>query len=155
MTDPLLLRVADALGSLYDIESEIGRGGMAVVYRARDRRLRRPVAIKVLPPDMAFRGYTRRFLHEAETAAQLDHPSIVPIYTVDERDGLVYFVMALVDGESLAARLAREPRPQIDFVRRVLRDVCDALAYAHARGVVHRDIKPDNILLGGGASSGR
>src|SRR5215217_6253226 len=107
MSDPLLLRVADALGSLYDIESEIGRGGMAVVYRARDRRLRRPVAIKVPPPDTAFRGYTRRFLHEAETAAQLDHPSTVPIYTVDERDGLVYFVMALVDGESLAARRAR------------------------------------------------
>ena len=93
------------------VDAEIGRGGMAVVYRATDVRLNRRVAIKVLPPELAFNPDVReRFLREAQTAAQLSHPNIVPIYTVDEREGLVYFVMALVDGESLAQRLAREPR---------------------------------------------
>ena len=148
MTDLLRDRVIVAVGDVYDVAEEIGRGGMAVVYRATDLRLKRPVAIKVLPPDLAFREDVRtRFQHEAETAAQLNHPNIVPIHSVDERGGLVYFVMPLVDGESLAARLLRQPRPPLDDVRRILRDVADALAYAHAHGVVHRDIKPDNILL--------
>lgn len=148
MTDLLRDRVIAAVGDLYEIEGELGRGGMSVVYRARDVRLRRPVALKVLPPELAFRGDVRsRFLREAETAAGLSHPHIVPIYSVDERDGLVYFAMACVDGESLAARMRREARPPVDFVRRVLREVADALAYAHSRGVVHRDVKPDNVLL--------
>ena len=117
---------------------------MGIVYRAGDRRLKRQVAVKVLPPDLAFRAEIRsRFLHEAETAAQLSHPSIVPIYTVDERDGLVYFVMAYVDGETLGARIkaAKGPLPVAE-VRRILRPVVSALAYAHAHGVVHRDIQP-------------
>jgi serine/threonine-protein kinase len=106
------------------------------------------VAIKALPPELAFNNDVRtRFLREAQTAAQLSHPNIVPIYTVDERGGVVYFVMALVEGESLAARLARQPRLSIDAVRRILAEVADALDYAHACGVVHRDIKPDNILI--------
>ena len=88
-----------------------------------------------------------RFLREAQTSAQLTHPHIVPIYTVDEREGMVYFVMALVDGESLAQRLAREPQLPIADARRILADVADALAYAHGRGVVHRDVKPDNIMI--------
>ena len=88
-----------------------------------------------------------RFLREAQTAAQLSHPNIVPIYSVDEVDGLVFFVMALVEGESLGVHLKRERRVPFDFARRVLRDVADALAYAHARSIVHRDIKPDNILM--------
>lgn len=121
---------------------------MAVVYRATDVRLRRKVALKVLPPELAFREEVkRRFLREAEMAAGLSHPHIVPIYAVDERDGLVWMAMGLVDGESLAERLHREPRPALDVVRRVLREVCEALEYAHREGVVHRDIKPDNILL--------
>lgn len=146
--DALLARCTAAVAGLYDIEAEIGRGGMAVVYRARDTRLRRKVALKVLPPELAFRQEVRtRFLREAEMAARLSHPNIVPIYSVDEADGLVYFAMGLVEGESLAASLAREPRPDLPFVRRVLREVAGALHYAHGQGVVHRDVKPDNILL--------
>jgi predicted Ser/Thr protein kinase len=148
MSDLLKDRVLVAIGTQYDIGEEIGRGAMGVVYRATDLRLRRTVAIKVLPPDLAYRPETReRFLREAEMAAQLSHPNIVPIFSVDEKDGIVHFVMAFVDGESLGERLEREPRSPVDLVRRVLRDVADALDYAHRRGVIHRDIKPDNILL--------
>ena len=148
MTDHLLDRVTAAVGDRYLIEGELGRGGMAVVYRATDLRLHRPVAIKVLPPELAFNSDVKtRFLREAQMAAGLQHPNVVPIFSVDEQEGVVFFVMALVDGESLAARLSRDPRRPIDEVRRILADVADALAYAHERGVVHRDIKPDNILI--------
>jgi serine/threonine-protein kinase len=141
-------RVVAAVGDLYDVGEEIGRGGMAIVYRALDLRLRRHVAVKVLPPEYAFRHDVKeRFLREAQTAAQLSHPNIVPIFSVDERQGIVYFAMALVEGESLAQLLGRGMAPSFDEVRRILHDVADALAYAHARGVVHRDIKPDNILI--------
>ena len=141
-------RVIAAFGEQYLVESEIGRGGMAVVYAASDVRLQRAVALKVLPPDMAFRSEIReRFVREAQTAARLNHPHIVPIYAVHEQAGLVCFAMSLVQGESLAARIAREPRASFDFVAEVLEQVADALAYAHANGIVHRDIKPDNILL--------
>ena len=148
MTDPLLDRVMVAVGTQYLVDAEIGRGGMAVVYRATDLRLNRRVAIKVLPPELAFNADVReRFLREAQTSAQLSHPGIVPIYSVDERDGIVYFVMALVDGESLAERLVREPRLPLADARRLLAAVAEALAYAHAQGVVHRDVKPDNIMI--------
>jgi serine/threonine-protein kinase len=148
VTDRLLDRLIVAVGMQYLVDAEIGRGGMAVVYRARDLRLNRRVAIKVLPPELAFNMDVReRFLREAQTSAQLAHPGIVPIYTVDEIDGLVFFVMALVDGETLGERLKREPRLPIAQVRAILTEVADALAYAHAHGVVHRDIKPDNIML--------
>ncbi|HVX42084.1 MAG TPA: serine/threonine-protein kinase [Gemmatimonadaceae bacterium] len=152
MNDYLRDRVTVAVGTKYLIDGEVGRGGMAVVYRATDLRLHRPVAIKVLPPDVAFNPDVRtRFIREAQTAAQLNHPNIVQIYSVEAEDeggaGLVYFVMAFVDGESLAARLKREGPWPVEQTVRVLRDVADALAYAHARGVVHRDIKPDNILI--------
>ena len=145
----LTARVTRMLVPTYDLDREIGRGGMGIVYRAIDRRLKRPVAVKLLPPDLAFRSDIRsRFLQEAETAAQLSHPNIVPIYTVDERDGLVFFVMAYVDGQTLAQRLKATVGPTpVPIALGILREVGAALAYAHAHGVIHRDIKPDNILL--------
>lgn len=143
-------RLSDALGESYTLEGEIGRGGMGVVFRARDERLKRPVAIKVLPPELAFRTDIRqRFLREAETAARLSHPNIVPIHAVGDKDELVYFVMGLVDGESLALRLKRRGRLSIEEARRVMKEAADALSAAHAQGVIHRDVKPDNILLEG------
>ena len=149
-TDAQMLRdrVTAAVGDIYLLGNEVGRGGMAVVYAAEDVRLQRKVALKVLPPDLAFRPDVReRFVREAQTAARLYHPHIVPIYAVHEGQGLVCFAMALVEGESLAARIAREGRSSFTFVARVLEQMTDALAYAHASGVVHRDIKPDNVLL--------
>jgi serine/threonine-protein kinase len=141
-------RVEKAVGTLFTIEAEIGRGGMAVVYRAVDVRLRRKVALKVLPPELAFREDVKsRFLREAQMAAQLSHPNIVPIFAVDEHEGIVYFAMGLVEGETLAQQLAGDPHPDLATVRRVLREVADALAYAHSHGLVHRDVKPDNILI--------
>ena len=140
--------IVRVLESQYEVEKEIGRGGMGIVYRGRDKRLKRPVAIKLLPPELAFRSEIRsRFLREAEMAAQLSHPHIVPIYSVDEREGLVYFVMALVEGENLGTRIARQGPIAPEESRRILREVGDALAYAHSQNTVHRDIKPDNILI--------
>ena len=142
--------VERVLAATYELDREIGRGGMGIVYRARDKRLKRPVAIKLLPPELAFRSEIRsRFLKEAETSAQLSHPCIVPIYSVDEKDGLVFFVMAFVDGDNLAKRIHDSGAMHPTEVRRIVRDVAEALAYAHGHGVVHRDIKPDNILLDG------
>jgi serine/threonine-protein kinase len=121
---------------------------MGIVYCAKDKRLKRNVAIKLLPPELAFRSDIRsRFLREAETAAQLSHPNIVPIYNVEERDNLVYFIMAFIAGDNLATKLQRDGAMDGPDVRRIMREVADALAYAHKRNVVHRDIKPDNILL--------
>src|SRR5216110_2968534 len=146
--DELGTHVAQVLSANYELESEVGRGGMGIVYCARDRRLKREIAIKVLPPELSFRADIRqRFLREAETAAQLNHPNIVPIYTVKERDNLVYFVMAYIKGDNLGVRLQQHgPIPPVE-VRRILREVADALAYAHNRNVIHRDIKPDNIII--------
>src|SRR5687767_6288139 len=148
MTDSLHDRVVAAIGQHYELESEIGRGGMSVVYRARDLRLKRPVAVKVLPPELAHDAAIRtRFAREAQTSALLSHPHIVPIYDVGETNGVAYFVMALITGGNLAGLLASAPRRPVDEVRRMISEIADALSYAHVRGVVHRDIKPDNILL--------
>src|SRR5215211_2275659 len=148
MSEALHDRVVAAIGAHYELETEIGRGGMSVVYRARDRRLNRPVAIKVLPPELAYDPAVRiRFTREAQTAAQLSHAHIVPIYDVGEREGIAWFVMALVTGGNLATHLTREPRQPLDEVRRILCETADALVYAHLRGVIHRDNKTDNILL--------
>jgi serine/threonine-protein kinase len=151
MNDSLSRRLSQALGTSFTLEGEIGRGGMGVVYNARDERLKRKVAVKVLPPELAFREEIRiRFLREAETAARLSHPHIVPIYGVGEGpEGLVYFVMAYVDGESLGARLKRRGRLPPEEARRILMETADALGAGHALGIVHRDVKPDNILLEG------
>ncbi|HEY7614116.1 MAG TPA: protein kinase [Gemmatimonadales bacterium] len=147
---PLATRLAGALGDAYTIEGEVGRGGMGVVYRARDERLQRRVAIKVLPPELAFQTDIReRFTREAQTAAKLSHPHIVPIHTVGEGQGLVYFVMGYVDGESVASRIRRRGKLPVEEVRRIMAESADALGAAHALSIIHRDIKPDNILLEG------
>jgi hypothetical protein len=153
-TDPLFLAFQLAVAGRYSIDREIGRGGMGVVYLAREVHLDRSVAIKLLPPDRAKDPALRaRFLREARLAAKLSHPNIIPIHSVDETGDFVYFVMAFVDGETLAHRVrTRGPLPSGEGAR-VLREVAWALAYAHGQGVVHRDVKPDNILLE--ASSGR
>jgi serine/threonine-protein kinase len=153
-SDALRERVAAALQHQYDIIDEIGRGGMSVVYRARDLRLGRDVAIKVLPPELAHDpAVGSRFTREAQTSAQLSHAHIVPIFDVGERDGIAYFVMSLVTGGSVGTRLEHQPLRAVDEVRRLLCETADALAYAHLRGVIHRDIKADNILIDG--ASGR
>jgi serine/threonine-protein kinase len=140
--------LAQALVGQYEVEREIGRGGMGIVYLARDLKLDRPVAIKTLPAHLAGSPDVReRFLREARTAAHLSHPSIVPIHRADEIAGQVFFVMGYVDGESLAQRIQERGRPPFAETVAQLRDVALALGYAHARGVVHRDVKAENILI--------
>ncbi len=142
------LVLQETVAGRYSLDHELGRGGMGIVFLARDVGLDRPVAIKLFPPEMAVDVSLReRFLREARTAAKLSHPNIVPIHAVEEHDDLVFFVMTFVEGETLTQRLAsRGPLPVRDAVR-VLREVAWALVQAHAQGIVHRDIKADNILL--------
>ncbi len=138
------------LGDRYRIGHEIGRGGMATVYRADDLKHGRPVALKVLKPELAASLGTERFLREISLTARLDHPHILPLLDSGEVDGLLYYVMPYVDGESLRSRLDREKQLPVDDALRIAGEVADALNHAHDQGIVHRDIKPENILLSGG-----
>lgn len=141
-------RLRGALGQDYELGPQIGRGGMGIVYRATDLRLKREVAVKVLPPEVAYRADLRkRFLREAQLAASLTHPHIVSIYDVGHKNNVVYIVMAYIHGESVRDLIRRSGAQPSHTVARILREVAWALSYAHARGVVHRDIKPDNIMI--------
>ena len=142
-------RLHAALAGRYVLARELGRGGMATVYLAEDLRHRRKVAVKVLRPELAATLGAERFAREIEIAAQLQHPHILPVLDSGEADGFLFYVMPYVEGESLREKLQREGQVAISEAIRLLREIADALAYAHARGVVHRDVKPDNVLLSG------
>ncbi|MGD8727955.1 MAG: protein kinase [Gemmatimonadales bacterium] len=142
--------VATALTERYDVQRELGRGGTSVVYLADDRKHRRRVAIKVMRPELGASLGPERFLREIEIAAQLSHPHILPLYDSGETDGLLYYVMPYVDGASLRERLQHEGRLPLKDALHITVEVADALNYAHMRGVVHRDVKPANILLESG-----
>ncbi len=143
----LQARLQATLGAAYRIEKELGGGGMSRVFVAEETKLGRHVVLKVLPPELAAGVNSDRFRREIQLAASLQHPHIVPLLTADSVDNLLFYVMPLIEGESLRAKLAREGALPFAEVVRILRDVTDALACAHRHGVVHRDIKPDNILL--------
>ncbi len=145
----LLDRLRSALADRYAIEREIGAGGMATVYLAEDVRHHRKVAVKVLRSELAATMGPERFLREIEIAARLQHPHVLPLYDSGEAGGFLFYVMPFVEGESLRAKIDREGELPVGEAVRVLRDVVDALAYAHGQGVVHRDIKPDNVLVSG------
>ena len=146
-SDPLLTGLEDTVGDSHEVIRLLGRGGMGAVYLARERALDRLVAIKVLPPEVMDADSVERFRREARTAAKLTHPNIVPLHTFGEANGMMYFVMGFVQGESLGSRLKRQGGLGSEETRRILAETAGALHYAHARGVVHRDIKPDNILI--------
>ena len=145
----LIGRLQSALGDAYRVEKELGGGGMSRVFVARDVELGRAVVVKVLPPEMAAGVNADRFRREIQLAASLQHPHIVPLLSAGRRDDLVWYTMPLIEGEPLRAKLAREGELPVPETIRLLRDVADALGYAHAHGVVHRDIKPDNVLITG------
>jgi len=149
MTDPPD-RLKAALADRYALEREIGRGGMATVWLAQDVKHHRKVAVKVLDPELAQTLGAGRFLREVETAANLQHPHILPLHDSGEADGFLYYVMPYVEGESLRDRLNREKQLPVDDALQISREVADALSYAHAHGVIHRDVKPENILLAAG-----
>jgi hypothetical protein len=142
-------RLSAALADRYVLERELGQGGMATVYLAEDPRHHRKVALKVLRPDLAATLGPERFLREVTIAANLQHPHILPVYDSGEAGGFLYYVMPYVEGESLRERLAKHGELPLTDAVRILRDVADAMAAAHAKGVVHRDIKPENIMLSG------
>jgi tetratricopeptide (TPR) repeat protein len=143
----LFERLRNALSDRYAVERELGHGGMATVFLAHDRKHERPVAIKVLGHDVAEQLGAERFLREIKTAAQLNHPNVLPLYDSGEADGLLYYVMPFVDGGSLRDRLDREGPLPIEAALRIAQEVAEALDHAHGLGIIHRDIKPENILF--------
>ncbi len=145
----LIDRLQTMLGDAYQIKSELGGGGMSRVFVAEEVELGRPVVIKVLPPDLAAGLNVDRFRREIQMAARLQHPHIVPVLSAGAKDGLLYYTMPLIQGESLRSRLSRAGELPVTEAARILREVADALGYAHANGIVHRDIKPENVLLSG------
>ncbi len=140
--------VREQLKEEYEILQELGRGGMAIVFRAREKQLERDVAIKVLPFSLAFdKEFVERFQREARTAAKLEHPSIIPIYRVGKSGRVIYFVMKFLRGKPLSAVLGTRGALPVPEIKKTLIEVGRALAYAHKSGIVHRDIKPDNIMF--------
>lgn len=150
VTPSPLDRIRTAIADRYTIEREVGRGGMATVYRARDERHGRAVAIKVLHAELAEAVGTERFLREVQITAGLAHPHILPLLDSGAADGQLFYVMPFIEGETLRARLTRDGELPVDEAMRLVREVADALGYAHMQGIVHRDIKPENILLQAG-----
>jgi serine/threonine-protein kinase len=142
-------RLKSSIGDRYSLERELGRGGMATVYLAKDLRYGRDVAVKVLQPELAHAIGPERFLREIEIAAKLSHPNILPLHDSGEADGLLYYIMPFVAGATLRQRLTHERHLPLDEAVQIARNVADALTYAHSHGVVHRDIKPENVLLSG------
>src|SRR5690349_3712761 len=138
---------SQALAERYRVERELGRGGMATVYLAHDLKHERPVALKVMHPELAASVGPERFLREVRTTARLQHPHILPIHDSGETSGVLWYVMPYVEGQSLRERLRRERQLPVDEALQITREVADALGYAHAQGIIHRDIKPENILL--------
>src|SRR5688572_19831178 len=146
----MVVGVRAALSGRYVIERELGRGGSATVYLAREIKHRRDVALKVVTADVANTLTAERFLREIRTTAGLNHPHILPLFDSGFAEGILYYSMPYVSGESLRERLAREPVLPPSTALRITHQLADALAYAHAAGVIHRDLKPENILLGPG-----
>jgi serine/threonine protein kinase len=142
--------LAEALSDRYRLERELGRGGMATVYLARDLSAGRPVAIKAMHRNLSSAIGVERFRREMGIAASLSHPRIVPLYDSGDVDGVLYYIMPYVEGESLFQRLERERRLSLEDALQITHDVADALGYAHSRGILHRDVKPENILLAEG-----
>src|SRR5262249_58400637 len=144
-------RLQSSLGSAYSLDREPGGGGMSRVYVARDTALGRDVVVKVLAPELAGEVSVERFTREIRVAARLQHPQIVPVFSAGDVGGVPFYLMPFIDGESLRARLANGPLGFRETIE-ILRDVAKALAFAHGRGIAHRDIKPDNVLLTGGSA---
>lgn len=145
-----ITRLNAALEDRYRIERELGAGGMATVYLADDLKHERKVALKVLRPALAAVIGAERFLAEIKTTAKLQHPHILPLFDSDEAGGFLFFVMPYVEGETLQQRLDRVGQLPIDRAVQITKEIADALEYAHSLGVIHRDVKPANILLSGG-----